>query len=122
VNVVKWIAIGILVVLALISLYPYRFKKKEVLWIMLIPVASIPTFLTFFAARTTPSPHDLAFALSALSITLITTAARWALVWYMRWQKANTYRDNTIIRERKIQVFASLLALAGGLFFLTQLW
>ncbi len=122
-NAIKAIAESLLIVLALISLYPVKFKKKQVLWIMLIPALSIPTFLVFFAARIHPTPHHLAFALSGLAITLITTVARWLLVWYIRFQKSTyTYGDTPIIRERKVQVASSLLALSAGIFILTRFW
>ena len=119
---IKIISMVLLSAMALISMYPVRFKKKQVLYLMLLPAVSIPTYLVFEASRISPGPHDRALMLACLLITLIMTATRWLLVWYIRWQRTKSYGDTPVIRERQIQVACTLVSLLAATFVATRLW
>ena len=119
---VKNASVFLLLAMGLASTYPVRFRKKRVLILMALPLAALPVYLLFEASRVNGVRGDRALAVAGLLMTLAMSAVKWALYFYMKYQRQQTYAESYVTRERHIQIALLLPIIAGIGIVATKLW
>ena len=119
---VKNASIYLLIAMGLASAYPVRLQKKRVLILMMLPLAALPMYLLFEAAKVQPVRGDRALAVAGLLMTLAMSAVKWSLYLYMKFQRQKSYSESYVTHERHIQIALLLPIIAGIGMVTTKLW